>query len=143
MNETSDIDKILKGNYTKNNITLKKNNKIKKENDLNYLKEIISLIKENDDFDSNLALIITLIKLIDNYEKKDIIPKNMSKAYALLSKTNDVQKDLINAIIEKGNNRKGQTKKMDLNIIYKLLESLKNNEKQEKESLLQKIGLRR
>jgi hypothetical protein len=97
--------------------------------------DIESLITSDnlDDFNPTLALVLVFNKLINNFDSKDIIPKNLGKTYALISNTNKVQKDLIQAIIEKSNDNKGKVKKMYLDIIKETLKSIKNNS-QEKES---------
>ena len=105
---------------------------------------VIDLIKENNEFDSTLGLIVMLDKLIDNFESKDIIPKNMAKAYALLSRTNKVQKDNINAIISKKNDNKGNTKKMYFSLIKETIKSLKQNvSDNEKNGFFNKFSLNR
>lgn len=105
--------------------------------------DINKIITENNDlenFNPILALVLVLNKLINNFEKKDIIAKNMSKAYALLSSTNKVQKDLINEIISKQNDNKGQVKKMYLNIITNTLKSIRYNPNEnEKSSLINRL----
>ena len=86
-----------------------------------------------DDFNPILALVIILNKLVNNFESKDIISRNMAKSYAIVSNTNKVQKDLINEIISKQNDNKGNVKKMYFKIIENTLKSIKNNPN-EKES---------
>ena len=88
-----------------------------------------------EDFNPVLALVFVLDKLIDNFETKDIIPKNLAKAYALISNTNKVQLDLINEIIAKQNDNKGKVKKLYFDIINQTLKSIRNNSI-EKESRL-------
>jgi len=117
--------------------------KDKKENKPIINLDINSLLSKTDDLSEfNPILVLTLIlnKLIDNFESKDIIPKNMGKAYALISNTNQVQKDLINEIISKQNDNKGQIKKMYFDIIKETLKSVRNNPNEiEKNNILNRI----
>jgi cellulose biosynthesis protein BcsQ len=104
-----------------------------KDKDVDVKQETINTIRQlmesgkMDDLNPTLALIITLDKIIDNFESKDIISKSMAKAYALVGNTNQVQKDLINEIIAKQNDSKGKVKKMYYNLAKETLKSVKNN----------------
>jgi hypothetical protein len=79
-----------------------------------------------EDVNPILALVFILDKLIDNFESKDIVPRNMAKAFALVGNTNKVQKDLIKAIIKKSNDDKGKAKLMYYEIITNTLKSIRN-----------------
>lgn len=122
----SDIEKVLNNSNNEN------------------IKSIIDIIKKHDDFNPTLALVLVLDKLIENFEKKDIIPSNYGKIYALLSKTNKIQKDLISEIIAKNNDKKGQAKKMYYDIIIETLKSIKQNSNNENDnSFWSKFKLRK
>ena len=103
--------------------------------------ELNDILQSNDldDINPNIALITILNTLIKNFEIKDIISKNMSKAYAIVSNTNQVQKDLINEIIAKQNDNKGKVKKMYFDIIKQTLNAVKQNNISEKLSLFDRI----
>jgi len=106
----------------------------KNTSNINKISSILDVIKDNDDFDSILALVLILEKEINNFESKDIISKSMSKPYAILSCTNQVQKDIINEIISKQNDNKGQTKKMYFDIINNTLKAIKQNSNENEKS---------
>jgi hypothetical protein len=104
------------------------------------INKLIAQSNDIENFNPILALVLVLDKLIDNFETKDVIPKNLAKPYALLSSTNKVQKDLINELIAKQNDNKGNVKKMYMNIITNTLKSIRYNPNEnEKTGIISKL----
>lgn len=137
--ENDGLTRVLHKDITSNN----ENSETKSSNNVNDLLDLIKSANNSEEFNPSLILTIILAKALDNFEKKDIISRSMAKPYALLSSTNKIQKALINEIIAKQNDNKGQTKKMYFDIINNTLKSLKQTENKNENSVWNKLGLRR